>query len=332
MARRPAPSQPTLRQLELFLALVGADSISSAGARIGMTPSATSHALRALEANLGTALIDRNASPVALTHAGTQVLPHARDVFAGLRLAQATAAASAGLESGVLRIGSFGASSSLRLLPPLLEAFRKRYPGIEVYVTERPDAETRRALVERRIEIGVVTLPGPNFDSLALAVDTLVAVMPASHPLAGQASIDLRDLADDLLILTHAGSQPLIARSFERAGLRPRVTHELIQLLSIVEFVARGQGVSIIASLALPEHYPGVIYRPIEPRTTRRIGLACLNASRLSPAAMAFWKLAREMGPMRPDLLQRSQPTVQAPASGPTESPASAAPRRAGKT
>lgn len=294
MKRSRPPAPPTLRQLELLLALVGADSISAAGARIGMTPSATSHALRALEANLGTALVERHAGPIALTHAGSQVLPHVRDVFASLRLAQATAAASAGLESGVLRIGSFGASSSLRLLPPLLEAFRARYPGIDVYVTERPDAETRRALTERRIEIGVVTLPGTGLDCLALAVDELLAVLPQSHPLAQRTSVELRQLSDEPLILTHAGSQALISRMFERAGLQPRISHELIQLLSILEFVARGQGVSIIAALALPESWAGVVYRPITPRSSRRIGLACLDASRLSPAAMAFWRLARE--------------------------------------
>lgn len=287
-----ATQPPTLRQLELFLALVGAEGIASAGAKLGMTPSATSHVLRALEDTLGTVLVDRNAPSVDLTHAGKQVLPHVRDLFAALHLIQSTASASAGLKSGVLRVGSFGASSSLKLLPPLLESFRQRYPGIEVYVVEKPDAEVEQELIERRIEIGVVTLPKSRFDTLPLAVDELVAVLPEQHGLASAPCVDLKALAQHPFILTHAGSQGLIARMFDRAGVVTRVTHELSQLLSILEFVAAGQGVSLVASLALPARYPGVVYRPVSPGASRRVGLACLNDRRLSPAAQAFWQLA----------------------------------------
>lgn len=284
---------PTLRQLELFLALVGADGIASAGAKIGMTPSATSHALAALERNLGAALVDRNAPRVELTHAGKQMLPHARDVFAALHLIQSAASSSAQLQSGLLRIGSFGPSSSLRLLPPLLEKFSQRYPGIDVFVTEKTDPEIEQQLRERHIEIGVVTLPKLHFDTLPLAVDELVAVLPEGHPLAADEAVQLKELASYPLILTHAGSQGLIARMFARAGIELHVAHELSQLLSILEFVARGHGVCIVASLALPEHHDGVVYRSILPRTSRRVGLACLNENRLSPAAAAFWRQAR---------------------------------------
>lgn len=287
---------PTLRQLELFLSLAASDGIAAAGARLGMTPSATSHALRALESVLGAAVVDRNGTHLTLTHAGQLILPHVRDVFTALHLVQTTAAASAGLKTGKLRIGSFGPSSSLNLLPPLLETFRARYPGIEVYVTEKRDADIEQDLIEKRIEIGVVTLPKAQFDTHPLAIDEFVAVLPEHHPLAASQTVSLRDLAMHPLVLTHAGSQDLISRLFDRAGIKPTVTHELSQLLSLLEFVARGQGVSIIAGLAAPARYEGVVYRSLTPRASRRIGLACLNESRLSPAAQAFWQQAKKQG------------------------------------
>lgn len=293
MQKRYSLQAPTLRQLELLLSLSEADSIASAGSKIGMTPSATSHALRALESALGTALVDRNAAKLELTHAGERILPHVRDAFAALNLVKTTANASAGLQGGVLGVGSFGPSSSLKLLPPLLAVFSQRYPGIEVRVTERSDPEIEQDIIERRVEIGFVTLPKSQFDTLALAVDELVAVIPAHFPLAVEDTIALSDLTALPLILTHAGSQELIVRMFERAELQPHFAHEMTQLLSILEFVARGQGVSVNASLALPEHYPGVVYRKLHPRTARQVGLACLNQERLSPAAAAFWQLAR---------------------------------------
>jgi DNA-binding transcriptional LysR family regulator len=141
MSRRSA-NLPTLRQLELLLSLVSAEGIAGAGAKMGMSPSATSHALRALETALGTELIDRNTPGVALTYTAEQVLPHVRDVFASLQLIQATALAGAELKSGFLKLGSFGASATIKVLPPLLERFKARYPGIEVLVTEKPDEQT----------------------------------------------------------------------------------------------------------------------------------------------------------------------------------------------
>lgn len=290
MPRHTRRSQPTLKQLELLLALEKADGISSAGRSLGMTASATSHALRALESNLGVQLIDRNASGVELTFAGRQVLPHVRDVFGALSLVQSAARSGAKLETGILRLGSLGLTASLKLLPPILDTFRKRHPGVEVQVIERTDLEIEQALLDRKIEIGIITLPNEKFDTQILATDELVAVLPADHELAADEAVSLRDLVRYPFILTYAGSGGIVSRTFAKAGLQPNVTHELSQLRSIFEFVARGQGVSLVASLAIPSKYEGIVFRGLRPAVTRRIGLACLNDARLSPAAAALWK------------------------------------------
>ena len=282
-------SSPTLRQLELLLALVSSEGIAGAGAKLGMSPSATSHALRALETSLGTELVDRNASGIALTYTGEQVLPHVRDVFASLQLVQATALAGAELKTGLLRLGSFGASATTRVLPPLLERFKSRYPGVDVVVTEKPDEQASRDLIERRFELAALTLPKTDFDSQTLAIDELVAVLPSDHPLAQLDVVPLKEMTNDPFILTRAGSQALVTKLFSRNGLRPRVSYELLQLMSILELVASGKGVSVLAKLALPDRYEGTVFRPISPGTSRRIGLVCLNESRLSPVARAFW-------------------------------------------
>lgn len=294
MARPTGMASPTLRQLELLLALVSSDGIAGAGAKLGMSPSATSHALRALETALGTELVDRNASGVALTYTGEHVLPHVRDVFASLQLIQATALAGAELKTGLLRLGSFGASATIRVLPPLLDRFKARYPGVDIVVTEKPDEQTSRDLIERRLELAAVTLPKPDFDSQTLAVDELVAVLPSHHPLAKSEIVQLKDLTEDPFILTRAGSQALVTKLFARSGLRPRVTYELLQLMSILELVASGKGISVLAKLTLPDQYNGTVFRPIAPGTSRRIGLVCLNESRLSPVARAFWQETRQ--------------------------------------
>lgn len=293
MSPRPGASPPTLRQLKLFLALVSSNGIAGAGAKLGMSPSATSHALRALETALGAELLDRNASGVTLTYTGEQVLPHIRDVLASLQLIQATALAGAQLKTGLLRLGSFGASATIRVLPPLLDRFKARYPGIDVIVTEKPEEHTSRDLIERHLELAAITLPQREFESLALATDELVAILPSKHPLAKQDAVQLADMVNEPFILTRAGSQALVSKLFARNGLRPRVAYELLQLTSILELVARGKGISILAKLALPERYEGTVFRPVVPSMSRHIGLVCLDESRLSPVARAFWQEAR---------------------------------------
>jgi DNA-binding transcriptional LysR family regulator len=73
------------------------------------------------------------------------------------------------------------------------------------------------------------------------------------------------------------------------------VEFELLQLMSILELVGKAKGVSILAKLALPDQYPGVVYKRVTPNDSRHIGLACLNESRLSPVAQAFWRETRRM-------------------------------------
>ncbi|RCW68646.1 LysR family transcriptional regulator [Pseudorhodoferax soli] len=292
MLDRMDAGAPTLRQLELFLTLVSSEGIAGAGAKLGMSPSATSHALRSLEVALGTKLVDRNGTGIALTYTGEQVLPHVRDVFASLQLVRATALAGAELKAGMLRLGSFGASATIRVLPPLLDGFKLRYPGVEIVVVEQPDEMTTLDLIERRIELAAVTIPKPDFDVIQLSVDELVAVLPVEHHLAGFDVVPLGELVHDPFILTRAGSRELVSKLFNRNELKPRVTVEALQLMTILELVAAGKGVSVLAKLALPDRYAGVVYRPISPTLTRRIGLACLNEQRLSPAARAFWLAA----------------------------------------
>ena len=289
---------PTLRQLELLVALPGAASIAAAGARIGMSASATSHALRALEDAMGCDVLDRMAAGVALTHAGELALPHARDVFASMQQLKTVAAASQGLQVGLLRIGSIGPTTSLQLLPPLLEKFRRRYPGVEVRVSERVDADIEQDLIARKIELGVVRLPQSTLDTVALAVDDLVAITPAQHPLAEGETVSARELAQYPLILTRGGSQDLVLHLFERAGVQPKVMHELLQVVSILEFIAHGNGISVLPSSTIPQVLArgGLASRPVTPRVSRRVAIACVDATRLSPAGRAFWELARREG------------------------------------
>jgi DNA-binding transcriptional LysR family regulator len=79
-----------------------------------------------------------------------------------------------------LRIASFGATSSLRCCEAA--GIFRRAPLVEVHIEEATDSVVVQWLLERRVELGFVTLPDERFDTLTLAEDELVAVLPATHP------------------------------------------------------------------------------------------------------------------------------------------------------
>lgn len=287
---------PTLKQLELLLALVQSDGISSAGAKLGLSPSATSHALRALESALGASLIDRSAPGAPLTHSGEQILPLVKEVFASLQLMKSIARSDAELKTGQLLIGSFGASGTLKALPPVLKTFRRKHPGVDVHIIEQPEEQTSLDLMEHRIELAVVPLPKLELETQTLAMDELIAILPEGHVLARHDVVQLAQLMEYPFLLTRAGSKPLIYRLLLKHDIKPRIAHELHQITSILQYVAEGHGVSILARLALPEAMPGVVYRRLTPTTQRYIALACQNSNRLSPVARAFWNEAAAHG------------------------------------
>jgi DNA-binding transcriptional LysR family regulator len=107
----------TLTQLEILVALAETGGFTATAARLGVTQSAVSHGVRTLERALGVSLVDRRLTPPALSDIGRRLLTHARGVLACAAALGQEAEAAKGLAPGTLRIGSFGARSSLKLLP-----------------------------------------------------------------------------------------------------------------------------------------------------------------------------------------------------------------------
>ncbi|WP_313598408.1 LysR family transcriptional regulator [Pseudomonas sp.] len=286
----------TLTQLEIFSLVAELQGFTSAAYRLGISQSAVSHAIKALEQELGVTLFRRHQTLVEPSDIGLQLLARARAMLGLANTLQQEAADARGMKRGTLRIGSFGPTASIRLLPAILQRFRADYPGIEVHVDEGPDRQVTQWLEERRIDVGFVVLEQERFDTFALCEDQMVALLPADHPLTAQDALPLRALCDDPFILTEAGSSELVSRLFAGAQLQPKVRYRCAQLLSTLEAVCRGDGVSVVAQASLPcGHDSRYVTRPLLPSVARRIGLAVLDRRQASPAALAFIEIAQNL-------------------------------------
>ena len=284
----------TLTQLEIFSLVAELQGFTSAAHRLGISQSAVSHAIKALEQEWGVEVFRRHQAQVELSDIGQQLLVRARAILGLANTLQQEAADARGMKRGTLRIGSFGPTSSNRLLPPILARFRLAHPGIEVHIDEGPDRQVMQWLDERRIDVGFVVLEQERFDTYALFEDQLVALLPADHPLASRPAVALEALCDDPFILTEAGSAELVTRVFNSARLVPKVRFRCAQLLSTLEAVSRGDGVSLVAEGSLPlVADPRYVTRPLAPAVARPIGLAVLDRRQASPATLAFIELAQ---------------------------------------
>ncbi|MDU6100248.1 MAG: LysR family transcriptional regulator, partial [Acinetobacter sp.] len=154
----------TFTQLEIFALIAELKSFTATAEKLGISQSAVSHALKSLEQQWGINLISRTQSDIELTTTGQQLLPHVKELLSISDTLEKEVAAIHGLNEGTLCIGSFGASSSIYLLPEILETFRRRYPKIEIYIDEGEDKEVAQWLLERRIEVGFLIMPDERFD------------------------------------------------------------------------------------------------------------------------------------------------------------------------
>lgn len=288
----------TEAQLSIFIQVAERRSFTAAALNLGITQSAVSHAIKSLEKSLQVALFQRTKSAVELSQIGEQLLLRAREVVSLYEAMRQDAAAARGLKMGTLRIGSFGPTASMQLLPVLMSAFTQAYPGIVVHIDEGPDQAVLQWLQERRIDIGFVTLPQESYETLELISDQMVAVVHPQHALAQYEAIALEQLCEDPFILTEAGSASIVQGLFAKRGLVPNIRYRSAQVISTLAYVSRNEGVTIMAERALPPSVTQGEYcvRPLCPTQPRQVGLA-FRTGALTPAAEAFITLSRKIRP-----------------------------------
>ncbi|MHC8394705.1 LysR family transcriptional regulator [Pseudomonas sp. LB3P93] len=286
----------TLTQLEIFSQVAELRGFTAAANRLGISQSAVSHALKSLEQELGVELFRRHQSQIELSDIGQQLLSRARAMLGLANTLRQEAADARGMKRGTLRIGSFGPTSSIKLLPQILRHYRAAHPGIEVHIDEGPDRQILQWLEERRVDIGFVVLPEDRFDTYPLIEDRMVVLLPAAHSLAGRDSLSLSDLCHDPFVLTEAGSSELVSRLFSAARLTPNIRYRCSQLLSTLDTVGRGDALTVVAEGSLPDDNDRrYVKKPLSPPVNRQVGLAVLDQRQSSPATLAFIQLASSL-------------------------------------
>ncbi|MFF3669502.1 LysR family transcriptional regulator [Microtetraspora malaysiensis] len=176
----------TAAELRVLVAVDGAGSVSAAGARLGLTQSAVSHALRAAERKMGAVLFHRGRGGAHATAAGEVAVGHARRVLRLMEVMKTdTRTAASGGATGTIRLAAFR-SAAFHLLPRVLVRFGRRHPQVTVDVRIVPDLGRGIAgeVADGRADVGVVSLPVyvDGLVSRELYAEPYVLAYPAGHP------------------------------------------------------------------------------------------------------------------------------------------------------
>ena len=247
-----------VRRLEVLAAAVRERSLAGAARSLGITVSAASQAVGALEAQAGTRLLERRARGIVPTAAGERLALQAEAVLAQLARAEAELARD---EPRLVRVAAFPTAVS-GLLPECLVELRERSPGTAVRVLETEPDDARAAVRASEVDVALVNhdaslsrdVGGP-WRVVHLVDEPVFAVLPGGHRLARRRFVDLADLADDSWVMQAAASpcQELNLRACAAEGFAPNVSATCGDYRSIVRLVAAGHGVALVPRLAIAD-------------------------------------------------------------------------------
>jgi DNA-binding transcriptional LysR family regulator len=192
--------------IQLFLAAAREGSIKRAAETEHIAQSALSRRIAELERSLGVVLFVRSPTGVVLTDAGSRALELGRklndDIAAFAREVQDLGDRIA----GVVRL-SASPSAIVGFLPERLHAFKQAHPLVEIALYERSTAESLRACMDDRVDIGIgVAAKAPaGLESWDFASDPLNVVVPAQHPLARRRHLRYAEVLDHPLVVVQQG-------------------------------------------------------------------------------------------------------------------------------
>ncbi|MBM7457008.1 DNA-binding transcriptional LysR family regulator [Oceanisphaera litoralis] len=225
--------------LRQFAAVVREGNITRAAERLHLAQPAVTMTIKKLEQQLGTVLFDRRQGRLQLTAEGERLHQHAERILHALTLAEQDMAALHDLNSGEVCIGIPSMLGSF-YFPPLLMAFKHRYPGLSIRVIEAGTQDLLARLCQGRLGLGIVltsSLP-PGLTGLPLLREEMVAVVNGDHPARQQASIAIDDfLGQELAVFRHGFfHREYIDEMARQTGIRPHIGFEsnLIPLLKAV--------------------------------------------------------------------------------------------------
>ena len=239
----------TFRQLEVFEAIARLGSFTRAAEELFLTQPTASMQIKKLTNAVGLPLFEQVGKRIYLTDAGKALQSTCRQVFESLNGFEMLVSDMKGLKQGKLRLAVV--TTAKYFAPRLLGPFCKLYPGIDVSL----EVSNREHLLERLSEnlddLYMLGQPPEGLDVVykPFLDNPLVVLAPNDHPLVGERSIPLAQLAQEPFLMREPGSGTRMAveRLFSEHKLKLKMRMELGSNEAIKQAVVGGLGISALS-------------------------------------------------------------------------------------
>ncbi|MFL6549934.1 MAG: LysR family transcriptional regulator [Povalibacter sp.] len=261
-----------LRHLRYFIAVAEEGHVTRAAQRLGMQQPPLSQQIRALERELGVQLFRRKPRGVELTDAGKTFLERAREILDDVDRAFATTRRTARGEQGRVVVGFTSSAPFHPFVPRVIRAFREMSPLVSLILEESGSSELVQGLHNESIDAAFIRSPEADLGGLVvrpLLEEDMVVALPAGHRLARDehVALPLDALASETFVLYKRPGGPglydTIIAACRNAAFSPRVGQEAPRILSTLNLVAAGIGVSIVPASLRRLQMDGVMYRKL---------------------------------------------------------------------
>ena len=277
-----------LFKYQAFVKAVEYGSFTKAGSVLHYSQSGISRMIGDLENEWGLTLLERGRGGVRLTSDGEKLLPYARNLCADYEKLQMQADDLRGVRSGTIRIGTFS-SVATHWFPKIFKVFKADYPGIDFELLLGDYAEIETWILEGRVDCGFLSLPvNPEFETVTMAEDPLLAVLPVGHPLAALDAVPLEELCREPFMLVEKSGRADISELLKKNGVTPNVQFTAWDDYAVMSMVENGFGVSILPGLILKRLSYNIAVRPLDVEASRTIVFVLRSKEAASAAVKKF--------------------------------------------
>ncbi len=233
-------------------------------------------------------LLERSKYGVKPTSDGMKLLPYAQNLCADFDKLKMQVDELNGLQLGLIRIGTFS-SVATHWLPNIIKEFQKDYPNIDYELLLGDYTEIEEWIHTGRVDCGFLRLPThPDFETIFLEKDKLMAIIPENHPLKDSKKFPVTALCDEPFMLLEKGAKAEISEIFERNNLTPNVRFTTWDDYAVMSMVESGLGIAILPELILKRVPYRIIAKELDVPAYRNIGLALRDKKTASLAVKRF--------------------------------------------
>jgi LysR family transcriptional regulator, transcriptional activator of the cysJI operon len=296
-----------IQSFRVFSNLAETSSFSKAAQMNGITQSAVSQQVCALEKRFRVRLIERGRKNFSLTPEGRAFLQASHQVMSVLEDLERRIHNLQNLVAGELCVSTIF-SIGLHELPPYLKIFRQVHPQVDVRVEYRRPSEVYLSVLDGRADIGLVAYPSPRrgLQAMTFWSDRLVLICSPSHPLASRSKISLSALENEKFIAFEPDlpTRREVDRKLRSEGVKVRLVLEFDNIETVKRAVEIENGVSIVPEAAVRDKVAAGVLASVEfsdSSLRRPLGALIRRSARISPALREFLALLDQAPETRGD-------------------------------